>query len=114
MHSDMGGFADDEIVGLRGARRNNGVGPPDVPRVVDTTAEILGERFEKFLEGCVEKGVYTQVITNVEQLHGRSDTVCCSDIERGHHEQILHCPDTWLVPIQALYPLCRLYASDGP
>ena len=50
MHSDMEGFADDEVVGLRGLRRNNGTGQSDVPRVVDTTAEALGDVFEKFLE----------------------------------------------------------------
>lgn len=50
IQSDMDGFPDDEVVGLRGIRRNNGAGQSDVPRVVDTTAEVLGDRFEKFLE----------------------------------------------------------------
>lgn len=50
MHSEMDGFPDDEVVGLRGIRRNNVPGQHEVQRVVDTTAETLGIQFEKFLE----------------------------------------------------------------
>ena len=50
MQSDVA-FPDDEVVGLRGMRRNNQAGQQDVPRVVDATAETLGIQFEKFLEG---------------------------------------------------------------
>ena len=45
----MGGFPDDEVVGLRGARRQQQT-QQDIPRVVDTTAETLGIQFERFLE----------------------------------------------------------------
>ena len=51
MQSEMDGFPDDEVVGLRGLRRNNLPGNREVPRVVDTTAETLGIQFERFLEG---------------------------------------------------------------
>ena len=50
MQGDMDGFPDDEVVGLRGMRRNNVPGNPEVQRVVDTTAETLSIQFEKFLE----------------------------------------------------------------
>lgn len=53
MQSDMDGFPDDEVVGLRGMRRSNAVGQTEVPRVVDTTAETLGIQFERFLEKYV-------------------------------------------------------------
>jgi hypothetical protein len=43
-------FPDDEVVG-RGPRRQ--VPGADIPRVVDTTAESLSERFQEFLEQCV-------------------------------------------------------------
>ena len=49
MQSDMGGFPDDEVVGVRGMRRQQ-AGQQDIPRVVDTTAETLGIQFERFLE----------------------------------------------------------------
>ena len=49
MHSDIDGFADDEIVGRRGMRRQ-AAGNQDIPRVVDTTAETLGIQFERFLD----------------------------------------------------------------
>jgi DNA replication licensing factor MCM6 len=50
MHSEMDGFADDEVVGRRGIRRQMLPGAQDIPRVVDTTAETLGLQFERFLE----------------------------------------------------------------
>ena len=50
MQSEMNGFPDDEVVGLRNRRRNNIPGAGDVQRVVDTTAETLSLQFEKFLE----------------------------------------------------------------
>lgn len=50
MHSDVDGFADDEIVGRRGMRRQMAGGTQDVPRVVDATAETLGIQFERFLD----------------------------------------------------------------
>ncbi|KXS97858.1 hypothetical protein AC578_7644 [Pseudocercospora eumusae] len=53
MHSDVEGFADDEIVGRRGMRRAT-TGAGDVPRVVDTTAETLGIQFERFLDNFTE------------------------------------------------------------
>jgi len=49
MQSDVDGFPDDEVVGLRGTRRQM-PNARDVPRVVDTTAETLGIQFERFLE----------------------------------------------------------------
>ena len=50
MHSEVDGFPDDEVVGLRDLRRNNLAGNRDVQRVVDTTAETLGIQFQRFLE----------------------------------------------------------------
>lgn len=50
MQSDIGGFPDDEVVGIRGGRRPV-AGMREVPRVVDTTGETLALRFEEFLEG---------------------------------------------------------------
>jgi DNA replication licensing factor MCM6 len=53
MQSDVGGFADDEVVGARGMRRQ--LAAQDIPRVVDTTAETLGLQFERFLEKYAQK-----------------------------------------------------------
>lgn len=66
MQSDANGFPDDEIVGLRGMRRNNLPGNRDIPRVVDTTAETLGIQFERFLDGYVK---------TCERLRSRLTTV---------------------------------------
>ncbi|KAK4494270.1 hypothetical protein PRZ48_014568 [Zasmidium cellare] len=54
MHSDVEGFADDEVVGRRGMRRQL-AGTQDVPRVVDATAETLGIQFERFLDNFTEE-----------------------------------------------------------
>lgn len=50
--SDGEGFADDEVVGVRGTDRNRPRDPmaQAVPRVVDTVGEKVGEEFEDFLE----------------------------------------------------------------
>lgn len=52
LHSDILGFADDEVVGVRGNRRGpRPAGPrPDVDRVTDTVGEQVGLEFERFLE----------------------------------------------------------------
>ncbi|KAI9675945.1 MAG: MCM DNA helicase complex subunit mcm6 [Trizodia sp. TS-e1964] len=49
-------FPDDEVVGSRGTT-NRPRNPMDraVPRVVDTTGELLGQRFEDFLETFIEQ-----------------------------------------------------------
>ncbi|KAF2488103.1 DNA replication licensing factor mcm6 [Neohortaea acidophila] len=79
MQSDMDGFPDDEVVGLRGMRRSNAVGQTEVPRVVDTTAETLGIQFERFLENFIEEptpsaGPTSSAITTnkyyLAQIHG--------------------------------------------
>ncbi|EMC91863.1 hypothetical protein BAUCODRAFT_78904 [Baudoinia panamericana UAMH 10762] len=79
MHSDMGGFPDDEVVGLRGMRRQAPGQQQDVPRVVDTTAETLGIQFERFLENFTEDPTpsaapaSSAVTTNkyyIAQIHG--------------------------------------------
>ena len=47
--SDGGGFADDEVVGLRGSRK--GFRPRDgIEKVVDRVGEMVGKQFEQFLE----------------------------------------------------------------
>ncbi|KAK0878240.1 MCM DNA helicase complex subunit mcm6 [Friedmanniomyces endolithicus] len=78
MQSDAGGFPDDEVVGLRGMRRQ-APGARDVPRVVDTTAETLGIQFERFLENFTEDPTSSAaptssaVTTNkyyIAQIHG--------------------------------------------
>ena len=50
--SDVEGFADDEVVGLRGTDRNRPKDPMSrtVPRVVDKVGEKVAEEFENFLE----------------------------------------------------------------
>ena len=55
MNSDMMGFADDEVVGVRGSRKGpRGAGPrPDVDKVGDTIGEHLVLEFEKFLDEYV-------------------------------------------------------------
>ena len=64
MHSEMDGFPDDEVVGLRGMRRSNIPGQNDVQRVVDTTAETLGIQFERFLDKCVSWTTRKEFCTN--------------------------------------------------
>lgn len=50
--SDIGGFADDEVVGLRGNRK--GYRPKEtVEKVVDRVGEMVGKQFEQFLEKYV-------------------------------------------------------------
>ncbi|SMQ54114.1 unnamed protein product [Zymoseptoria tritici ST99CH_3D1] len=79
MHSEIDGFADDEVVGRRGLRRTMLPGAQDVPRVVDTTAETLGIQFERFLEDFVEDptpsaGPTSSAVTSdkyyIAQIHG--------------------------------------------
>ena len=50
--SDVEGFADDEIVGVRGTDRNRPRDPMAraVPKVVDRVGEKVAEEFENFLE----------------------------------------------------------------
>ena len=50
--SDVEGFPDDEVVGLRGTDRNRPRNPMDraVPRVVDEVGEKVTEEFQRFLE----------------------------------------------------------------
>lgn len=49
VHSDMAGFEDDEVVGIRGNRRGRAPNT-EVQPVVDTTGETLALRFEEFLD----------------------------------------------------------------
>ncbi|KAI9848068.1 MAG: MCM DNA helicase complex subunit mcm6 [Sclerophora amabilis] len=55
--SDDIGFADDEVVGLRGNVKNRKADPLDnnVPKVVDVTGETVQENFEQFLESFIEE-----------------------------------------------------------
>lgn len=50
--SDVEGFPDDEVVGLRGTDRNRPRNPMEraVPKVVDQVGEKVAEEFENFLE----------------------------------------------------------------
>ena len=50
--SDVEGFADDEVVGVRGTDRNRPRDPMAraVPKVVDRVGEKVAEEFEHFLE----------------------------------------------------------------
>ena len=50
--SDMEGFPDDEVVGVRGTDRNRPRDPMAraVPKVVDRVGEKVAEEFENFLE----------------------------------------------------------------
>jgi DNA replication licensing factor MCM6 len=49
-NSDHEGFADDEIVGVRGTVRRPRGPPGDIPRVVDMPGEMLVGQFEEFLD----------------------------------------------------------------
>lgn len=53
--SDVEGFPDDEIVGVRGTDRNRPRDPMAraVPKVVDRVGEKVAEEFENFLDQCV-------------------------------------------------------------
>lgn len=53
--SDVEGFPDDEVVGVRGTDRNRPRDPMAraVPKVVDRVGEKVAEEFESFLEQCV-------------------------------------------------------------
>lgn len=55
INSDIMGFADDEVVGVRGSRKGpRSQGPrPDVDRVSDTIGEHLVIEFERFLDEYV-------------------------------------------------------------
>ena len=50
--SDMDGFADDEVVGVRGTDRSRQQNPMDrvVPKVADVLGEKVAEEFETFLD----------------------------------------------------------------
>lgn len=50
--SDVEGFADDEVVGVRGTDRNRARDPmaQAVPKVVDKVGEKVAEEFENFLD----------------------------------------------------------------
>lgn len=50
--SDVEGFPDDEVVGVRGTDRNRARNPMDraVPKVVDEVGEKVAEEFENFLD----------------------------------------------------------------
>lgn len=50
--SDAEGFADDEVVGIRGTDRNRPRDPmaQAVPKVVDRVGEKVAEEFENFLD----------------------------------------------------------------
>ena len=51
--SDVEGFPDDEVVGVRGTDRSRARNPMDraVPKVVDEVGEKVAEEFENFLDG---------------------------------------------------------------
>ncbi|KAF2863697.1 MCM-domain-containing protein [Piedraia hortae CBS 480.64] len=73
VNSDVG-FADDEVVGGRGIKRQ--LPGHDIPKVVDTTAETLGIQFERFLDTFTEEpapSAGAAVTTNkyyIAQIHG--------------------------------------------
>ena len=50
--SDMEGFPDDEVVGVRGTDRNRPRNPMDraIPRVTDEIGERVADVFEEFLD----------------------------------------------------------------
>ncbi|TKA69250.1 hypothetical protein B0A49_03074 [Cryomyces minteri] len=80
--SDIEGFPDDEVVGLRGTNRNAVPGPrSDIERVVDRTGETVGLRFQEFLEAYIEEpppsgappsSAATSERYYVAQIHGMS------------------------------------------
>ena len=55
--SDMEGFADDEVVGIRGTDRSRQQNPMDraVPKVADVLGEKVAEEFETFLDQQVSQ-----------------------------------------------------------
>lgn len=58
--SEIGGFGDDEVVGVRGTVGNRPRNPMDraIPKVVDVLGEKVAEEFETFLDGCVLLHLY--------------------------------------------------------
>ncbi|KAL8856870.1 MAG: hypothetical protein Q9178_006587 [Gyalolechia marmorata] len=54
--SDVEGFPDDEVVGVRGTDRNRPRDPMqrEVPKVVDLVGEKVAEEFENFMENFIE------------------------------------------------------------
>ena len=66
--SDVEGFPDDEVVGLRGTDRNRPRDPMAraVPKVVDKVGEKVAEEFENFLEQYAFCGLqWTPMLTVV-------------------------------------------------
>ncbi|MCJ1359475.1 MAG: MCM DNA helicase complex subunit mcm6 [Icmadophila ericetorum] len=79
--SEIGGFGDDEVVGLRGTDRNRPRNPMDraIPKVVDVLGEKVAEEFETFLDRFVEDPVLSgappsSAVTSdkyyIAQIHG--------------------------------------------
>nr|POF14986.1 dna replication licensing factor mcm6 [Quercus suber] len=73
VHSDVAGFPDDEVVGLRQIRRQQ-PSTQDIPRVVDATAETLEIQFVSFTEDPTPSLPVSSAITTnryyIEQIHG--------------------------------------------
>jgi DNA replication licensing factor MCM6 len=81
-NSDIEGFPDDEVVGVRGTARRPRGPPGDIPKVVDAPGEKLVDEFENFLE----KYMPLQLICVIQgltkpQLYGGSNFIRRTCIE---------------------------------
>lgn len=81
-NSDIEGFPDDEVVGVRGTARRARGPPGDIPKVVDAPGEKLVDEFENFLEKYAAlPQVYSIRWLMQWQLHGGSCFFGCAHIE---------------------------------
>ncbi|KAF2432664.1 MCM-domain-containing protein [Tothia fuscella] len=78
-NSDVEGFPDDEVVGVRGNVRRVRGPPGDIPKVVDQPGEMLVTEFEGFLENFMEDPTSSGAPTSsapgdpryyIAQIHG--------------------------------------------
>jgi DNA replication licensing factor MCM6 len=89
-NSDHEGFADDEIVGVRGTVRRPRGPPGDIPRVVDMPGEMLVGQFEEFLDMYAVFFIHLQpLLLTYKQVHGGSNTLRSSGIKRPGQPAVL-------------------------
>ena len=82
--SDVEGFPDDEVVGVRGTDRNRPRDPMAraVPKVVDRVGEKVAEEFENFMEQCAR---------SIQDRHSGKLTGCFADsLKISHFQERLH------------------------
>ena len=66
--SELDGFPDDEVVGVRGTVSRPRGPPGDIPKVVDELGEVLVGQFEAFLEKYDERMLIEKQLLITTQL----------------------------------------------